>query len=192
MMSKVKSELDYVLEITDLHEKILQAEDDFTKAMHEKTLNNRLTSWIKKLDIVVYRANQENEDEDSLAWTGDDIGFTIEPMPTKKATGYDQVGDYMTVVKGYKIGLSGSYKYEYTLPVIVERKGGKNSVADLYGTLTSKANYERFKREVYRAKQDDRFDQMVVICEGSNQKYMQFVPPYIGKKRNTGKKNFGS
>lgn len=56
---------------------------------------------------------------------------------------------------------SGVAGYSLEMPVAFERK----SLPDLFGTLSSKENYERFKREMQRAKENGF--QLYLIVEGT-------------------------
>jgi ERCC4-type nuclease len=61
-----------------------------------------------------------------------------------------------------------SFSSVYDCPVAFERK----SIADLYGTLSQ--GYERFKREIERAKESNI--KLIIIVEGSITKVLNGVP----------------
>ncbi len=62
-------------------------------------------------------------------------------------------------VKGLPFGDYGAMSSDYQHPVVFERK----SINDLYGTLSQ--GYERFKREIERAKEQNY--RIIIIVEGS-------------------------
>lgn len=62
-------------------------------------------------------------------------------------------------VKGLNVGDYGAMSSEFLHPVVFERK----SINDLYGTLSQ--GYERFKKEIERAKEQNT--KIIIIVEGS-------------------------
>lgn len=64
------------------------------------------------------------------------------------------------------------------VPILCERK----SIQDAYGTLIVEENRSRFYREIDRFREDPRFDQMVVIVEGSLSDFLLYQPEFTGGK----------
>lgn len=120
--------------------------------------NSQLNTWfthlVKNQMVFVLQAqNEQNPIPES------ELGYPIRPMPTKAANHHEQVGDYQFMVKN----TWGSF--------LVERK----SVQDLYGTLYG--GRERFYSEVDRFYADKRFDQFIVMVEGTYKEFLEYVPP---------------
>ncbi len=69
------------------------------------------------------------------------------------------------VRKGLNVGDYGAMFDDFQIPIVFERK----SIPDLYGTLSK--GYERFKREIERAKEQNL--QLIIIVEGNLLKVLQ-------------------
>lgn len=129
-----------------------------------------LNTWFNLLlqNDLIFVMEAQNEQNP----IGDYLKYPVRPMPLKSESHYDQVGDYIFKVKN----TWGSF--------VVERK----SVADLYGTLFSKnqktgeKQRERLYREIGRFYADDRFDQFIVMVEGTYEEYLKYTPL---RERNT-------
>ena len=125
-----------------------------------------LNTWFRLLvennQIYVLQANNEQ-----LPITEEELQLPVRPMPLKKDNGYQQVGDYQFKVKN----TWGSF--------IVERK----STMDLYGTLfsfnskTKEKQRERLYREIERSYADERYNQFIIMVEGSREEFLRYVPP---------------
>jgi hypothetical protein len=133
--------------------------------INQTPTDSMLRTWYSKLlkDNQIFILQAQNE---QLPITEDEINLPVRPMPLKSDNGFQQVGDYQFKVKN----TWGSF--------IVERK----SIADLYGTLFSKntetqeKQRERLYREIDRFYADDRFDQFIVMVEGSYKEFLRYVP----------------
>jgi ERCC4-type nuclease len=131
-----------------------------------------VNTWYKKLlendQIFVLQAQNE---QDPI--TEEELQLPIRPMPTVDVSGHLQVADYHFFIDGH----SGTTDSKYG-SFIVERK----SIADLYGTLfsfnttTKEKQRERLYREIQRFYEDDRFDQFIVMVEGSYKEFLRYVP----------------
>lgn len=130
-------------------------EADPTNEKLRRQLNYRLDRYLDLSEIVVLVAGNEQK-----PWTTEELGFRTTRMPQKSEIGYDQVADYQALVNGQ------------ICPLLLERK----EVADLYGTLFSGDNRARFYREIQRFRDDERFDQMVIIVEGSMMEFLWYEP----------------
>jgi hypothetical protein len=158
-----KTAADYAAEIKELWPATNEAE--------ETVLNRKISSFVKLLDITIFRANNEQ-----LPWSEDELWFPVRDMLLKKDFHIQQVGDYQAY---YSSPVCSGW-----VGVLVERKGGKKGCEDLYSTLINSENCSRFYREVERFREDVRFSQMVVIAECSFEQYLLFKPPFIGKTFN--------
>lgn len=179
-MTKRKTELDYESDIAALHRQLLVSPDS---DVIKKKIAYRVKMWMTFLDVRVYVANNEQR-----AWTSEMIGFPTESMPTKKDSGYDQVGDYVGVIKSP--GGAGKYDGGKYISILIERK----SVDDLYNTLIAEDNRKRFYREIDRFNADERFDKMLIMVEGAISDFLLYQPEFDGgefdyKRRFDTKKN---
>jgi len=139
----------------------------------EEQIGRQVSAWADLVQVVVCAAGNEQD-----PFTEKELGLPIRPMPLKKDSGFDQVGDYHCIVNGVMASL------------VIERKGvtrehGFMKSCDLYSTLFNKSNRDRFKKEFLRFQQDPRLQQFFVICECSYGEYLTFTPLFNGKKRNT-------
>lgn len=137
-------------------------------------LASRLTAWSKRLSFSVFVASNEQE-----PWTTEELGLACMPMATKKQCGFDQVGDYHAYIhdKGIFAGL------------VIERKGvtrtkGLMTTCDMYSTFANRPGRERFYNEIDRFKQDNRFNQMLIVAECTYQEFLSFKPVFNGKSYN--------
>ena len=171
----------YVVEIETLHSTIKGMPDGKAKDKIKEELHRKLGKWEQdKISKIVYVANNEK-----TPWPlFKNVGLFTQPMKTKKETGYDQVGDYICYVFVDDGRENKQLGYNKCLPIVVERK----TVADFYSSIVPKDNWVRFKREIQRFKDDDRFNQMIIIVEGSLQEFLRYKPEIIHTK--TGKKTF--
>jgi hypothetical protein len=167
-MGKTKTAFDYIDEIRDLYNQLKLSPKD--KAL-KKTYDNRVSSWVKKLDLTVFVAQNEQ-----MPWQNEDLLLDTRPMLLKKDCNYDQVGDYQVYFSGG--GVAG------WIPIVYERKGGKKGCEDIYGTLNNPDHCDTFYDEIERYYNDDRFSSMIVIAECNLPEYCLFVPPFIGNVRN--------
>ena len=125
----------------------------------EKQLSYRLREWATRVPIIIRVAKNETK-----PWTQEELGMAIFSMDKKKDTGFNQVGDYhFQINHGGQIVTGG---------LVVERK----EVSDLYGTLLNQNRRERFNREIKRFRQDPRFDQMMIMVEGTMGEFLDYVP----------------
>ena len=161
-MAKRKTESDYAAAITELHQQRIECPD--SEAILKK-IDTQVRGWMRRVDIVVQVAQNEQ-----TPWTSEMIGYPTEPMPLKKDSGFAQTGDYAGVVR-----TSDGDRY---VPVLCERK----SIQDAYGTLIMEENRARFYREIERFHTDPRFDQMVVIVEGTLSDFLLHQPEFSGGK----------
>jgi hypothetical protein len=169
-LAKAKTIQEYEAEIRELHFQLKDYPDNETI---QNKLKGKLSAWQKLVTIVIFRASNEQ-----TGWTEKELGYTVLPMPRQKDSGHPQVADYWFY---YTAGDN----HEGLAKLIVERKGGKKGCEDLYGTLAHEDNRLNFSQEIDRFKADPRFNQMVIIAECSLKEYLEFTPPFMGKKRNT-------
>ena len=153
----------YAAEIRQLYPTTTEAE--------QLTLNRKISSFVKLLDITIFQAQNEQ-----LPWSEEDLGYTVRPMLLKSKCGDDQVGDYQAY---YSSPVCSGW-----VGILVERKGGKKGCEDLYSTLINSENCSRFYREIDRFQEDERFTQMVIIAECSFEQFLLYRPPFIGKTFN--------
>ena len=152
----MKTAQNYAQEIRDIHAK-LQKDPGLDKL--EKQLSRRLKEWSTRVPIIVRVAKNETK-----PWTEDELGLPMFSMGKKVDTRFDQVGDYhFEVSLGDRVVTGG---------LVVERK----EVSDLYGTLLNQNRRERFNREVDRFRSDPRFDQMMIMVEGTMDDFLDYVP----------------
>ena len=161
-MAKRKTESDYAAAITELHQQRIEYPD--SDAIIRK-IDTQVRGWMRRVEIVVQVAQNEQ-----TPWTSEMIGYPTEPMPPKTDSGFAQTGDYVGVVR-----TSDGERY---VPVLCERK----SIQDAYGTLIMEENRARFYREIERFHTDPRFDQMVVIVEGTLSDFLLHQPEFSGGK----------
>lgn len=171
-----KTIVDYENDIIPLHNGLRDYPDSTT--LQEK-LSRKLTAWVKKLNITVQVASNEN-----TPWQAEEIGYPCIPMATKQASGAPQTGDYVAYLDDYDM-FAG---------VLVERKGttrenGRLISSDLYSSFSKKDNRRRFEAEFKRYQNDSRFNLFVLIAECSYGEYLSFKPKFNGKNYN--KTNFG-
>lgn len=174
-----KSIQDYENNIAGLHNGLIDYPESTTL---QNKLSRKLTSWSKKLNILIHRASNEQ-----TGWTTEEVGFNIIPMGTKNKTGFKQTGDYIAYLDDYDMFCG----------LCVERKGvtranGRVVGMDLYSTFANKDNRRRFNAEIERFEVDNRFDTMVLISECSRGEFLTFKPMFNGKNYNkTNKTNYG-
>lgn len=182
-MPPKKTIQEYVTEIRTLHKQIKKFPEPKTDKQKEelktlkKQLDTQLRGWIKRLDITIFVAQNEQ-----YPWMPEEFKeFVLTPMRPydAKKWPYYQVGDYQAYFSGG--GVSG------WIPVLVERKGGKEGRSgphDLYGTLINPERCDTFYREIERFRADARFSMMIVIAECTLSEYLLYTPLFNGKKRN--------
>ena len=169
----MKSAQNYADEIRTIHAK-LQKDPGSDKL--EKQLSYRLREWSTRVPTIIRVAKNETK-----PWTSEELGISTFSMEKKVNTKFSQVGDYhFEVSLGDRVVIGG---------LVVERK----EVSDLYGTLLNQNRRERFNREVDRFRSDPRFDQMMIMVEGTMDEFLDYVPevyvfrwdtvPGIGCKR---------
>jgi len=163
-----KTALDYVDEIRDLYNQLKLSPND--KKL-KKTYDNRVSSWVNRLELTVFVAQNEQ-----LPWKREELLLDTRPMLLKKDCNYDQVGDYQVYFSGSGV--------EGWIPIVYERKGGKKGCEDIYGTLNNPEHCETFYDEIERYYNDNRFTSMIVIAECTLPEYCLFSPPFIGNTRN--------
>ena len=152
----MKTAQNYAQEIQDIHVK-LQKDPESDKL--KKQLSYRLREWSSRVFVIVRVAKNETK-----PWTEEELGIPTFSMGKKVDTRFDQVGDYhFEVTMGDRIVTGG---------FVVERK----EVSDLYGTLLNQNRRERFNREIERFRQDPRFDQMMIMVEGTMKEFLDYVP----------------
>jgi len=124
---------------------------------------HHLKKWVDKLDLLVHVAGNEQK-----AWSEKMLGHPTMKMPTKAESGYRQVGDYHVYIP----------KYNTFAGICGERK----SVADAYSTFLT--GVDRFNREITRFHEDDRFDQFLIMVEGTQEEYLAYQPVFKGSNYN--------
>jgi hypothetical protein len=148
------------------------------KELEQKVLSNpsntNLNNWWNaaiEAQLICFEAQNEQNP------IGDLLKCSVRPMQLKADSGHQQVGDYVFKIKNTWVR------------IVFERK----SVADLYSTLFTKnnsgeSNRDRLKREIQRFYNDCRFNlcddikgfealgSFIVICEGTYQEYLKYVP----------------
>lgn len=157
----------YQEEIKQLHEAVNEYPD--SESLQSK-LKYRLGKWADLLEITVFAASNEQQGYSSV-----ELGLPVKPMYTKDITGKQQVADYQAFIGGAVDQWCG---------LLVERKGGKAGVDDFYGTLMNRDSRERFNREILRYERDERFNQMLILVEGSFQDFLTYSPKFNGKTYN--------
>ncbi len=170
--SRGKTAADYVTEIKSKYIELL-ADPSNDTIQHQ--LNYLVGKLEEKTEKTIIRANNEG-----YPWEEHDLKMPVRKMPTKEESGEYQTADYIFYYKGPGFAGYGS--------LLVERKGGdkkKGGPQDLYGTLMVAKNCDRFYREIDRFHDDKRFTQMVIIAECTFSEFLLYVPPFIGKSRNT-------
>lgn len=146
----------YADDIRNIHAKL---QKDPGSEPLKKQLTYRLREWSTRLSIIVRVAKNEKK-----PWTEEEIGMPVFSMDKKANTSFSQVGDYhFEVSLGDKVVTGG---------LVVERK----EISDLYGTLMREDKRKRFGREVDRFRQDPRFDQMMIMVEGTMKEFLDYVP----------------
>jgi hypothetical protein len=190
--------LEYHIEkIKELHKAKLEYPDSETI---ERKLYDQLSQWEYKLQKIYFVSGQEK-----YPWSAEKLGNPTKPMLTlvemnqyfskkwlsanrdkpnlfegfKKDEIQPQCGDYQghIVVNGKVIWI----------PVVVERKGGKEGKSgadDLYSSTSSPENRKNLYEEIERMNKDKRFLYRYLITECSFKEYMDFAPLYNGKQRN--------
>lgn len=172
----MKTAKEYESEIKVLKHAILEYPDSTSLT---RKLSRPLTEWAKRLDIYITVASNEQ-----TPWTEAELLYECKPMLTKEECGLAQVGDYHAFIKGY-----GCF-----VGLLAERKGvtrdkGYMTACDMYSTFANIAGRERFYAEIDRYRQDERFNQMVIIAECTYQEYLSFKPKFNGKQYN--RSNYG-
>jgi len=164
----------YVQEIERLHYTVKQMEDGPERTTIETQLHKKVAFWEEnKLNKVVYVANNEQK-----PWPlYESVGLPVRPMETKSKSGHRQVGDYVCCVfiEDGRDGKPDSY-HKY-LPLVVERK----TKEDLYSSIVPADNWARFKREINRFHEDNRFNNMAIITETDLTKFLSYKPEFIIK-----------
>ena len=155
----VKSVFDYESDIIKYHEALVDYPDNVTL---QNKINYRLGKWVNLLDIIVFRANNEQ-----LPWKEDEIGLKIKPMANKKTSGFYNVADYQFFIQNYNC-FGG---------LIIERK----TTEDFYSTMMRSENRRRLYRELSRYEADSRFSQMIIMVEGTMQDFLKYAPKFTGK-----------
>lgn len=175
-MTKTKER--YVQEILLLHETLshwnptaagvikdvfkLKSVPDRAKVL--SMLRIRKDAWYKKLDIVIWVANNEQK-----GWTDEELGFPTAPMPLlpelkkidESFTG--QTGDYVCVVEGRMMRFG------------IERKAKEDFYSSLMGRNEDKSRkVDRLYREFERAKQV--FDCFYMLVECTEDEYLAYKP----------------
>jgi len=152
----MKSAQIYAQEIREIH---FELQKDPGSVKLEKQLSYRLREWSTRVPIIIRVAKNETK-----PWTEEELGIPAFSMGKKVDTRFDQVGDYhFEVSLGDRVVTGG---------LVVERK----EVSDLYGTLLNQNRRERFNREIERFRQDPRFDQMMIMVEGTMKGFLDYVP----------------
>lgn len=169
---KVKTIEQYANEIKELYLQLQEYPDSETL---QKSIKQKVGAWEKLLDITIFQAQQERKEE-HLGWSEENLGYPVKPMILKSQGDHKQVGDYIARYEGG--GVAG------WIGVLVERKGGKKGMEDLYGTLINADNCARFYREIETFQADERFSLMVVIAECTLTEFLLYVPAFNGHKRN--------
>lgn len=159
----MKTAADYESEIRILYNEIHTYAKPPSKLVDQ--LNRRVSTWESKLTYKVFAANNEQ-----LTYSSAELGYEVLPMLQKSETGFNQVGDYITVVEGYG----------HILPLLFERK----TLNDIYGTLMNKGPRDRFHREIDRFYADPRFDQMIILIESTEEEFLTYAPKFNGSKFN--------
>jgi hypothetical protein len=177
-VGKIKTIKDYEAEIKALHTQIKDYPD---LESLQNQLYNRLSSWEKLIEKIVFKPGNEQH-----PWTEEEFNkglespkFQVRKMPTKKESHIAQTGDYYCYAK------CGSR--ELIVPILIERKGGKDGKSgphDIYGTLSNEKNRTNLYEEIQRFREDGRFEQMFLIAECSYEDFMKYVPAFKGKGRN--------
>lgn len=167
-MGKVKTIEQYAQEIKELYNLTLKYPDS---EKIQRQLKNRISSWVYHLDITIFVASNEQQ-----PWTSEELGYPTRSMLLKQHTEIKQVGDYQAYYEGG--GVAGWVR------MLVERKGGKKGMEDLYGTLINADSCARFYRQIETYQADDRFSHMVVIAECTLTDFLRYVPAFNGNKRN--------
>lgn len=160
-----KTRADYEVEIRELHKLVTDHPDSETLY---KKLNQRLGKWQKLLEIIVQAAGNEKK-----PWTTQELGLECARMPLKSDTGYNQVGDYF-----FNILPENQSSAKIIGGLLVERK----EVSDLYSTLMNLSNRARFGREIERYRHDNRFNQLVVMVEGTYEGFLKYSHLVRGKE----------
>jgi hypothetical protein len=187
----------HIEKIKEFHKAKLEYPDSETI---ERKLYEQLSQWEYKLKKKYIVSGQEN-----YPWGEDKLGHQTEAMLTLTETdryfskkwlaghrdkinlfeGFErediqpQCGDY----QGY-IVVNGKVIW---IPIVVERKGGKEGKSgadDLYGSTSSPENRRNLYEEIERMKLDKRFSYRYLIAECSFKDYMDFAPLFNGKQRN--------
>jgi len=169
---KVKTIEQYANEIKALYPQLQKYPASETL---QRSIKQKVGAWEKLLDITIFQAQQERKEE-HLGWSEENLGYPVKPMILKRVGNNKQVGDYQARYQGG--GVAG------WVGVLVERKGGKKGMEDLYGTLINADNCARFYREIETFQADERFSLMVVIAECTLTDFLLYVPAFNGNKRN--------
>lgn len=153
----MKSVEQYELDVKHIHNKLLENPQS---AKLKGQLAYKLRMWVQLLPVIVRVAKNEQK-----PWSEEEIGIPTFPMRPKVDSKYNQVGDYH-----FEIQNSGGH--EFTGGLVVERK----ELSDLYGTLLNQKQRHRFNREIDKFRDDPRFDQMMVLVEGTVEEYLSYIP----------------
>ena len=165
----------------------------------ERKLYDQLSQWEYKHDRTYYISGQEQ-----YPWTAEKLGHKTDNMLTVA-----EVDKYFTkrfMANPYKLNIfdgferddiqpqAGDYQCHYEgpgyhgwIPVVVERKGGKEGQSgpeDLYGSLSNIDNRRNIYEEIDRIKMDKRFFYRYLIAECTYDQYMKYVPLFKGRGRN--------
>lgn len=163
----IKSQLDYQKDIAEKHAEMLVNPTDKTKSSLKRSLDN----WYGFLNITIQVPGNEQK-----PWSMAETGFPLERMPLKAVSGYNQTGDYHIHIIGEGIDMIGG--------LMVERK----ELTDFYGTIGDEENWAKFKREIRRYQNDDRFDTFIIFVECTRQQFMNWTTPEPLIKRKPGDK----
>jgi len=156
----IKTELDYVNTIKKYYES-----DD--PKLHAK-IKYQVNKWYDFLTPITYAAKNEKK-----PWSEKELDMAVLPMPRKELLGFQQTGDYITV-----LSTESSWKW---CPLMIERK----SCEDLYGTFMNSNNRKRFYRELDRFESIEHFNQFIVMAECSLGDFLSYKPKFTGNKYNT-------
>jgi len=165
-----KTAQDYAADIIQIHsdlQRLPEYHPDVEKLIRQ--LSSRVSSWQALLDITHFIASNE-----SIPWELEDCH--TEPMPLKSKTGYNQVCDYIYLIKNTCLNQSSDV---WGL-LCIERK----TKEDAYGTLMNRDGRDRFYREIAKYEADDRFNQMLIIVECTLADFLSYTPKFNGKRYN--------
>ena len=152
-MAKKKLQEEWESEIRDLHDALHDYPDSNSL---KSSYSAQLTGWYDTLVISAQVPGNEK-----LPWTIMEMGMPIEPMPLKKDSGFNHVGDYNIRIRGEDIDMVGG--------LVGERK----SMEDMYGTVMHSDQSERLHREIDRFHSDTRLDTFIIFAECTNAEFIE-------------------